>query len=146
MTESIRRILVSRALHGHHPRYPEEIIEWLEAAARGWKRFSTLISGSSIRASRRRFDCSRTRYCTMLKNEDPQDIDTLKKRHRELDRKKTTAEANQRSAEDSLAGRGIVADGVVGVDVVFCLGVTVCRCFPAQQSLQAASLRLDFRE
>ena len=39
----------------------------------------------------------------MIRSEEPQDIETLKKRHRELDRKKTTAEANQRSAEESLA-------------------------------------------
>ena len=31
-----------------------------------------------------------------------QDIETLKKRHRELDKQKTTAEANQKTAEDQL--------------------------------------------
>jgi hypothetical protein len=39
----------------------------------------------------------------VTRTDEPQDIETLKKRHRELDRKKTTAEANQRSAEDQLA-------------------------------------------
>jgi hypothetical protein len=34
MTEPIQRILVGRALAGEHPRYPEQIIEWLEDAAR----------------------------------------------------------------------------------------------------------------
>jgi hypothetical protein len=36
MTQSIQHILVGRALAGEHPRYPEQIIEWLEDAARGW--------------------------------------------------------------------------------------------------------------
>jgi hypothetical protein len=35
-------------------------------------------------------------------DEAPQDIEALKKRHRELDREKTTAEANQRTAEEQL--------------------------------------------
>jgi hypothetical protein len=53
MTESIQRILVSRALHGQHPRYPEEIIEWLEAAARGWNRDPTPFKWGGRRAERR---------------------------------------------------------------------------------------------
>ena len=48
--------------------------------------------------------------------EEPQDIETLKKRHRELDRKKTTAEANQRSAEDSLAKLKAEAKEKYGTD------------------------------
>jgi hypothetical protein len=35
MTESMQRILARRALEGHYPDNPEEIIEWLEATARG---------------------------------------------------------------------------------------------------------------
>ena len=35
MSESIQRIFVRRALSGEHPRQPEQIIEWLEDAARG---------------------------------------------------------------------------------------------------------------
>ena len=38
----------------------------------------------------------------MAKANDPQDIDTLKKRHRELDKRKTTAEADLKSAEKQL--------------------------------------------
>ena len=38
MAESIQRILKRRALDGQHPRTPEEIIAWLEAAACGWNR------------------------------------------------------------------------------------------------------------
>ena len=36
MAESIRRILVRRALAGETPTSPGDIIEWLEATARGW--------------------------------------------------------------------------------------------------------------
>ncbi len=35
MAESIQRILKRRALDGQHPKAPEEIIDWLEATARG---------------------------------------------------------------------------------------------------------------
>jgi len=38
----------------------------------------------------------------MAKANDPQDIDTLKKRHRDLDKQKTTAEADLKSAEKQL--------------------------------------------
>jgi hypothetical protein len=53
MTESIQRILVSRALSGEHPRRPEQIIEWLEAAARGWNRDPTPFEWGGRRARRR---------------------------------------------------------------------------------------------
>lgn len=36
MAESIQRILVSRALAGQTPSSPDDIIDWLEATARGW--------------------------------------------------------------------------------------------------------------
>jgi hypothetical protein len=39
MAESIQRILKRR--DGQHPTRPEEIIAWLEAAARGWNREPT---------------------------------------------------------------------------------------------------------
>ena len=38
MAESLQRILKRRALEGQHPRTPDEIIGWMEAAARGWNR------------------------------------------------------------------------------------------------------------
>jgi hypothetical protein len=41
MPESMQRILKRRALEGHYPEKPEQIIEWLEAAARGWNRDPT---------------------------------------------------------------------------------------------------------
>jgi hypothetical protein len=53
MTESIQRILVRRALEGQHPRNPEEIIEWLEATARGWNRDPTPFEWGGRRAARR---------------------------------------------------------------------------------------------
>src|SRR5215213_2865067 len=36
MSESVQRILVRLGLEGHYPKKPEQIIEWLEATARGW--------------------------------------------------------------------------------------------------------------
>lgn len=53
MTESIQRILARRALEGEHPRQPEQIIEWLEAAARGWNRNPTPFEWGGHRARRR---------------------------------------------------------------------------------------------
>jgi hypothetical protein len=53
MSESIQRILVRRALSGEHPRYPEQIIEWLEEAARGWNRDPTPFEWGGCRALRR---------------------------------------------------------------------------------------------
>src|SRR3954471_11828849 len=53
MSESIQRILVRRALAGEHPRHPEQIIEWLEAAARGWNRDPTPFEWGGRRAVRR---------------------------------------------------------------------------------------------
>jgi hypothetical protein len=41
MTESMQRILKRRVLESQHPEKPEQIIEWLEAAARGWDRDQT---------------------------------------------------------------------------------------------------------
>jgi hypothetical protein len=38
MTESLQRILSQRALSGQHPETPEQIIDWLETAARAWNR------------------------------------------------------------------------------------------------------------
>lgn len=55
MAESIQRILKRRALDGQHPKTPEEIIAWLEAAARGWNRDPTpFIWGGKRQARRQR--------------------------------------------------------------------------------------------
>ncbi len=53
MAESIQRILKRRALDGHHPRTPEDIIAWLEAAARGWNREPTPFIWGGKRQARR---------------------------------------------------------------------------------------------
>jgi DDE superfamily endonuclease len=53
MTESMQRILARRALEGHYPKKPEEIIEWLEAAARGWNQEPTPFEWGGCRAARR---------------------------------------------------------------------------------------------
>jgi DDE superfamily endonuclease len=53
MAESIQRILKRRALAGQYPRSPEEIIAWLEAAARGWNRAPTPFEWGGRRQARR---------------------------------------------------------------------------------------------
>jgi hypothetical protein len=53
MAESIQRILKRRALSGHHPTTPAQIIEWLEATARGWNRAPTPFIWGGKRAARR---------------------------------------------------------------------------------------------
>ncbi len=63
MAESIQRILKRRALDGQHPKTPEEIIAWLEAAARGWNREPTpFVWGGKRKARRER---ARTRRHTV---------------------------------------------------------------------------------
>jgi len=54
MAESIQRILKQRALAGTHPRTPKQIIEWLEAAVRGWNRDPTPFEWGGKRQERRR--------------------------------------------------------------------------------------------
>lgn len=53
MAESIQRILARRALAGTHPKTPEEIIDWLEATARGWDREPTPFEWNGKRRARR---------------------------------------------------------------------------------------------
>lgn len=54
MAESIQRILKRRGLEGHHPKTPEQVIEWLEATARGWNADPTPFEWDGKRAARRR--------------------------------------------------------------------------------------------
>jgi hypothetical protein len=53
MSESIQRILQRRALAGQSPDTPDEIIELLEATARGWNRHPTPFVWGGKRAARR---------------------------------------------------------------------------------------------
>jgi hypothetical protein len=53
MSESMQRILARRAMEGHYPKKPEEIINWLEAAARGWNQEPTPFEWGGRRAARR---------------------------------------------------------------------------------------------
>lgn len=53
MAESVQRVLKRRALDGQHPTTPEEIIAWLEAAARGWNREPTPFIWGGKRMARR---------------------------------------------------------------------------------------------
>jgi hypothetical protein len=53
MAESIQRILKRRALAGQHPQTPDQIIAWLEAAARGWNRAPTPFIWGGKRQARR---------------------------------------------------------------------------------------------
>ena len=53
MTESIQGIIECRALNGQHPANPEQIIDWLEAAVRGWNKNPTPFVWGGKRAARR---------------------------------------------------------------------------------------------
>src|SRR5919109_4497112 len=46
-------LLARRALEGHYPEKPEQIIEWLEEAARGWNEDPTPFEWGGRRAARR---------------------------------------------------------------------------------------------
>ncbi|WP_371827179.1 hypothetical protein [Deinococcus sp. QL22] len=60
MAESIQRILVRRALAGHCPTTPRQIIEWLEATARGWNAHPTpFVWGGKRKARRQRASARR---------------------------------------------------------------------------------------
>jgi DDE superfamily endonuclease len=53
MGESIQRILKRRGIDGQHPQTPDEIVAWLEAAARGWNAAPTPFEWGGKRALRR---------------------------------------------------------------------------------------------
>ena len=53
MTESVQGIIQRRALDGEHPTHPQQIIDWLEAAARGWNKNPTPFVWGGKRAARR---------------------------------------------------------------------------------------------
>ncbi len=53
MAESVQRILARRALEGQHPATADQIIEWLEATARGWNKQPTPFEWGGKRKARR---------------------------------------------------------------------------------------------
>jgi hypothetical protein len=53
MAESIQRILVRRAMAGQNPQSPNQIIDWLEAIARGWNENPTPFVWGGARSARR---------------------------------------------------------------------------------------------
>lgn len=53
LAESIQRVLKRRALDGQYPQTPQQIIDWLEAAARGWNRAPTPFLWGGKRQARR---------------------------------------------------------------------------------------------
>jgi DDE superfamily endonuclease len=53
MAESVQRIVQRRALDGQYPQTPHEIMEWLEATARGWNADPTPFEWGGKRAARR---------------------------------------------------------------------------------------------
>jgi hypothetical protein len=62
MAESIQRILKRRALSGHHPQIPQQIIDWLEAVAQAWNRHPTPFEWGGKRAARRQRARIRRQY------------------------------------------------------------------------------------
>lgn len=53
MAESVQGILAARALKGHHPKTPHQIIEWLEATTKAWNQMPTPFEWGGKRATRR---------------------------------------------------------------------------------------------
>jgi len=53
MTESIQRILATRALAGQTPAHPSELIRWLEATAHAWNADPTPFAWAGKRKARR---------------------------------------------------------------------------------------------
>lgn len=53
MAESMQGILYRRALNGHYPQTPQQIIEWLEATASAWNQAPTAFEWGGKRATRR---------------------------------------------------------------------------------------------
>lgn len=63
MAESVQRILKRRALEGQHPQSPQEIMDALEAVARGWNQNPTPFVWAGKRAARRARFRSRLHRC-----------------------------------------------------------------------------------
>jgi hypothetical protein len=53
MAESVQGILFARALKGHYPQTPHQIIDWLEATTNAWNQTPTAFEWGGKRATRR---------------------------------------------------------------------------------------------
>lgn len=53
MAESVQRIIVRRALAGHHPKSAQEVIDWLEQTVAGWNKQPTPFVWNGKRRRRR---------------------------------------------------------------------------------------------
>ena len=53
MAESVRRIIVPRALAGQHPKHAQEVIDWLEQTVAGWNEHPTPFVWNGKRRRRR---------------------------------------------------------------------------------------------
>lgn len=53
MAESVQRILVRRALAGHHPQTAQDVIDWLEQTVAGWNTNPTAFVWNGKRPQRR---------------------------------------------------------------------------------------------
>jgi hypothetical protein len=53
MAESVQRIIVPRALAGHHPKNAQEVIDWLEQTVAGWNKHPTPFVWNGKRRRRR---------------------------------------------------------------------------------------------
>jgi DDE superfamily endonuclease len=53
MAESVQRIIVRRALAGHHPQTAQQVIDWLEQSVAGWNRHPTPFAWNGHRRRRR---------------------------------------------------------------------------------------------
>lgn len=53
MVESLQRILVGRAMNGHHPESDVQLMQWLTATVRGWNAAPTPFTWGGHRATRR---------------------------------------------------------------------------------------------
>ena len=53
MAESVQRIIVPRALAGHHPKNAQEVIDWLEQTVVGWNKQPTPFVWNGKRRRRR---------------------------------------------------------------------------------------------
>ena len=53
MAESVQRIIVPRALAGHHPKNAQEVIDWLEQTVVGWNNHPTPFVWNGKRRRRR---------------------------------------------------------------------------------------------